>query len=63
MPAGPGQHLHDQARLHPCVRLALRRRSPTTAVPLKASPTRAARTGSRRAETLAGPPSSPTART
>ncbi|MFD7499323.1 hypothetical protein ACFV8T_45035 [Streptomyces sp. NPDC059832] len=33
------------------------------AAALKASPTRAARTGSRRAETLAGPPSSPTART
>ena len=24
MPAGPGRHLHDQVRLHPCVRLALR---------------------------------------
>lgn len=24
MPAGPGQHLHDQIRLHSCVRLALR---------------------------------------
>lgn len=39
------------------------RRSPSTAAAPRASLTRAARTGSRRADTLTGPPSSPTART
>ncbi|MFD5193858.1 hypothetical protein ACFWMU_38170 [Streptomyces sp. NPDC058357] len=34
MPAGPGQHLHDQIRLHPRIRLAAcLPLSPTTAAP------------------------------